>query len=168
MTVRPFLIWPDRRLRMVAEPVGAVTDAVRAIWDDMLDTMYAMPGIGLAGPQIGVMQRLAVVDCSTDKKAPLRMADPELLHVSDRFTEFEEGSPNLLHVHAKVKRPRGITVSFIDQMGLRVRQDFVGLWAVSIQHQIDHLNGRMYFDRLGAVKRQMLLSKAAKLAKREG
>ncbi|HBN31808.1 MAG: peptide deformylase [Rhodobacterales bacterium] len=167
MTVRPFLIWPDKRLRMVVEPVGAVTDEVRAIWDDMLDTMYAMPGIGLAGPQIGVMLRLAVVDCSTDKKAPLRLADPELLHVSDRFVEFEEGSPNLLHVHAKVKRPRGITVSFIDHLGLRVRQDFVGLWAVSIQHQIDHLNGRMYFDRLGSVKRQMLLSKAAKLAKRE-
>ena len=165
MGLRPFLMWPDRRLRQTAQPVGEITDQVRAIWGDMLDTMYAMPGIGLAGPQIGVMQRLAVVDCSDGKKAALRMADPEILHSSEKFTETDEASPNLPRVHAKVKRPRGITVAFTDHTGLRVRQDFVGLWAVSIQHQIDHLNGRMYFDRLGPVKRQMLLAKAAKRAR---
>lgn len=168
MPRRAFLAWPDKRLRQVAEPVGEVTDQVRAIWADMLDSMYAMPGIGLAAPQIGVMQRLAVVDCSTAKNAPLRMADPEVLHASERFAEHEEGSPNLLHVSAKVKRPRAVTVSFTDQLGMRVRQDFVGLWAVSVQHQIDHLNGKMYFDHLGSVKRTMLIAKSAKLARRGG
>jgi len=167
MAKRPFLIWPDNRLRAVAEPVGDITDCVRAIWDDMLETMYAMPGIGLAGPQIGVMQRVAVVDCSNDRKAPIRMANPELLHVSEKFVDMDEGSPNLAHVSASVSRPRGITVSYVDHMGIRVRQDYVGMWARSIQHQIDHLNGKMYFDHLSAVKRRMLIAKSAKLAKRE-
>jgi peptide deformylase len=166
MAVRSFLSWPDQRLRRAAAPVAAVDDAVRAIWTDMLDSMYAMPGVGLAAPQIGVMQRLAVVDCSDGRDKPLRMANPELLHVSEKFSETEEASPNLPGVSARVKRPRGITVSFMDHHGMQVRQDFVGLWAVSIQHQIDHLNGRMYFDRLSGVKRQMLLAKAAKLARR--
>jgi len=165
---RGFLIWPDKRLRQVAAPVGEVTDAVRTLWDEMLETMYAMPGIGLAAPQIGVGLRLAVVDCSERKKAPLRLADPELLHVSERFTETDEASPNLPGQHAKIKRPRAITLAFTDHLGLRVRQDFIGMWAVSIQHQIDHLNGKMYFDRLGAVKRNMLLAKAAKQTRRRG
>jgi len=114
------------------------------------------------------MLRLAVVDCSDTKKAPLRMADPELLHVSERFAEREEGSPNLPHVSAKIKRPRGITVAYTDHAGMRTRQDFVGLWAVSVQHQIDHLNGMMYFDHLGPVKRKMLIDKSRKLARRGG
>ncbi len=166
MAVRPFVPWPDQRLRSVAEPVGVLTDQVRALWDDMIETMYAMPGIGLAAPQIGVMQRLAVVDCSQGKGQVVRMADPEILHVSEKLVPHDEASPNLPGASAKIIRPRGLTVSFIDHHGIRVRQDFVGLWAVSVQHQIDHLNGRMYFDNLSAVKRKMLLAKAAKLAKR--
>ncbi|AUC52836.1 peptide deformylase [Sagittula sp. P11] len=162
MTVRPFVPWPDKRLRTVAAPVEAVTDEIRAIWTDMIDTMEAMPGVGLAAPQIGVMLRLAVVDASDTRGEAVRMANPEILHASVQLRDHEEGSPNLPGVWAKVSRPRAVTVAYLDEMGTRVERDFVGLWATSVQHQIDHLNGRMYFDRLSKVKRDMLIRKARK------
>lgn len=168
MAIHPFVSWPNQRLRTPAEPVGELTDEVRALWQDMLETMYAMPGIGLAAPQIGVGLRLAVVDCSQGKNQPLLLADPDILHASEKFSTELEASPNLPGVSAKISRPRGITVSYLDHFGLRVRKDFVGLWATSIQHQIDHLNGKMFFDNLSPVKRRMLLAKAAKIAKRGG
>ncbi|NOX39829.1 MAG: peptide deformylase [Alphaproteobacteria bacterium] len=166
MARRAFLPWGDPRLRKIAAPVDAVNDAVCALWSDMIDTMYAMPGVGLAAPQIGEMLRLAVVDCSSNKDQPLRMANPEILHTSGKMSEYDEASPNLPGVSAKIKRPRALTVAFLNAEGARVEQDFVGLWATSVQHQIDHLNGRMFFDHLSAVKRRMLLAKAAKLARR--
>jgi peptide deformylase len=167
MATRPFLRWPDPRLRKVADPVNTITDDIRTLWEDMIETMYAMPGIGLAAPQIGVMQRLAVVDCSQGKGHVIRMADPEILHSSEKFAPELEASPNLPGISAEITRPRGVTVSYLDHLGFRVRKDFVGLWATSVQHQIDHLNGRMYFDNLSAVKRKMLLAKAVKSAKRK-
>jgi len=168
MAVRPFIPWPDKRLRSVADPVGIVDDDIRALWVDMADSMYAMPGIGLAAPQIGVLKRVAVVDCSNGKGQIVKMADPEILHLSEKLSEQGEASPNLPGVSAKVSRPRALTVTYLDETGTRVRKDFVGLWATSVQHQIDHLNGKMYFDRLSAVKRKMLLAKAVKLARRGG
>lgn len=168
MTVRAFLPWPDVRLRQVALPVDAVTDDIRSLWDDMLDSMYAMPGVGLAAPQIGVMRRLAVVDAEPAKRQPLCMANPEIIDASLKFAEHDEASPNLPGVSARISRPRGVSVSYLDRDGNRVQKDLVGLWATSVQHQIDHLNGRMYFDRLSAVKRRMLLAKAAKLNRRAG
>lgn len=168
MAVRPFIPWPDRRLRSAADPVGTITEETHALWDDMIATMYAMPGVGLAAPQIGVMLQVAVVDCSDDSSQPLRMADPTIIHLSEKIAEREEASPNLPGVSAEIKRPRALTVSYLDHHGIRVRKDFVGLWATSVQHQLDHLNGKMYFDNLSGVKRKMLLAKAAKHAKREG
>ncbi len=168
MAVRRFVAWPDQRLRSGAVVVGAVDDDIRALWRDMIDTMYAMPGIGLAAPQIGAMQRLAVVDCSDDKDQAIRMADPEILHLSGKFAEYDEASPNLPGVSARIRRPRALRVSYLNHRGQRLEKDFVGLWATSVQHQIDHLNGRMYFDHLSTLKRKMLLAKAAKLAKRGG
>ena len=162
MAVRPFVAWPDKRLRTAAEPVGTVTDDHRAIWDDMIETMDAMPGVGLAAPQIGVMLRLAVVDASDERGRAIRMADPELVAASDDLNTYPEASPNLPGVSAKITRPARVTVAFTDHLGMRVQQDFVDLWATSVQHQIDHLNGRMYFDNLGKVKRDMLLKKARK------
>ena len=164
MTVRRCLPWPDKRLRITAEPVAAVTDEIRAIWDDMIDTMEAMPGVGLGAPQIGVMQRLAVVDASTERGQAVRMANPEVLHASVQLRDHDEASPNLPGVSARIKRPRAVTVRFLNAEGELKERDFVGLWATSVQHQIDHLNGRMYFDRLSKVKRDMLLRKARKLA----
>jgi peptide deformylase len=162
MPVRPFIPWPDKRLRTAAEPVGKITDEVRAIWDDMIDTMEAMPGVGLAAPQIGVMLRLAVVDCSTERGKAVRMANPEILSAGPDFFEWEEGSPNLPGVSAKITRPRPVIVAFTDHLGMRVRQTFEDLWATSVQHQIDHLDGMIYADRLSKTKRDMLLRKARK------
>ncbi len=164
MTVRSCLPWPDKRLRSKAAKVTEITDEIRAIWDDMIDTMEAMPGVGLAAPQIGVMLRLAVVDGSIERGKAVRLANPEILHSSVELREHEEASPNLPGVSAKVKRPRAVSVRFLNEHGMVDRREFVGIDATSVQHQIDHLNGRMYFDRLSKVKRDMLLRKARKLA----
>lgn len=160
---RPFLPWPDKRLRQVAEPIEAVTDETRALWDEMIEIMEAMPGYGLAAPQIGVLQRVAVVDCSDERGRVVRLANPEILAYSDDTFIYEEASPNLPGVSAKVKRPARVTVSFLDAEGDSVTQDFEDVWATSVQHQIDHLNGRMYFDNLSRTKRDMLLKKVRKL-----
>ncbi|SNS88723.1 peptide deformylase [Antarctobacter heliothermus] len=163
MTKRPFVPWPDKRLRTAAAPVPEITDDIHTIWQDMVDTMEAMPGVGLAAPQIGVMLRLAVVDASDERGKAILMANPVILHASVEFRDHEEASPNLPGVHAKISRPRAVTVTYLDHQGVKVRKDLVGLWATSVQHQIDHLQGRMYFDRLSKIKRDMLLRKARKL-----
>ena len=167
MTVRRFILWPDKRLRTVSKPVLVMNNAVQTIWDDMIDSMYGMGGgVGLAACQIGVMQRLIVVDASDSGKEPVRMANPEILDASVKMRESTEASPNLPGVSSKILRPRGVTVAYLDETGTRMRKDFVGLWATSLQHQIDHLNGKMYFDNLSQVKRKMLIAKAKKLVKR--
>ncbi|MCH2078905.1 MAG: peptide deformylase [Rhodobacteraceae bacterium] len=164
MTVRSCLPWPDKRLRQKAEEVTEITDEIRTIWDDMIDTMEAMPGVGLAGNQIGVMLRLAVVDGSAERGRAVKMANPEVLHSSVELREHDEASPNLPGVSAKIKRPRALTVKFLNEHGMIDRRDFVGIEATSVQHQIDHLNGKMYFDHLSKVKRDMLIKKSKKLS----
>ncbi len=163
MTVRRCIPWPDKRLRTADEPVTEITDEVRQVWDDLIETMYAMPGVGMGANQIGVMLRLAVVDATEEGNAPVRMANPEIMHASVQPREHEEASPNLLGVSAKISRPRAVTVRYMDETGATVEKDFVGLWATSVQHQIDHINGKMYFDRLSKTKRDMLIRKAKKL-----
>jgi len=163
--IRPFIPFPDKRLRTAAAPVETITDEIRAIWADMVETMDAMPGYGLAAPQIGVMRRLAVVDCSDSRGQAIVMANPVVLHASGQMREHEEASPNLPGVWAPIQRPRAVTVQFLNAEGHIEERDFVHLWATSVQHQIDHLNGRMYFDHLSPLKRKMLLAKAAKIAK---
>jgi len=162
VTVRRCLPWPDPVLRRKAAPVDAITDEIRTIWDDMIDTMEAMPGVGLAAPQIGVGLRLAVVDASEARGQALRMANPEILHASAVLRAHDEASPNLPGVHARVERPRAVTVRFLNEAGALEEREMVGLWATSVQHQIDHLDGRMFFDRLSRVKRDMLLRRAGK------
>ena len=165
MSVRRCIPWPDARLRRAAESVTEITDEVRSIWDDMIDTMDAMPGVGLAAPQIGVMLRLAVVDASQGRNKRIRLANPEILDASAVMNEHDEASPNLPGVSARISRPRGVTVRYIDETGTVTRRDFVGLEATSVQHQIDHLAGKMYFDRLSNTKRDMLLRRARKAAR---
>lgn len=162
MPARPIIPWPDKRLRSPAAEVDAITDQIRAIWDDMIDTMEAMPGVGLAAPQIGVMLRLAVVDASDTRGQAIRMANPQVLHASGQMNIHDEASPNLPGISAKVQRPRAVTVRFLGADGTWREQDFVKLWATSVQHQIDHLEGRMFVDRLSRVKRDMLLRKVRK------
>lgn len=160
--MRPFIPWPDKRLRTAAEPVSEITDEIRALWGEMIFAMDAMPGVGLAAPQLGVMLRLAVVDASETRGQAVRMANPELLHASAKMRSHEEGSPNLPGVWAKLDRPRAVTVRFLNVGGVVEERDFVGLWATSVQHQIDHLDGKMFFDHLSRTKRAMLIKKAQK------
>ena len=166
MTVRPCLPWPHPILKSAAAAVPAITDDIRAIWADMIDTMEAMPGYGLAAVQIGIPLRLAVVDCSTERGQAIRMANPEILHASVQPRDHEEASPNLPGVSALITRPRAVTVRYLNEQGETEDRDFVHLWATSVQHQIDHLAGKMYFDHLSPLKRKMLLAKAEKLRRR--
>ncbi len=159
MSHRPFVLWPDRRLRQPARPVEDITDDTRTIWEEMISAMEAMPGVGLAAVQLGIPLALAVVDASERRGEAVRMANPEVLHASVELRSHEEASPNLPGVSAPVKRPRAVTVRFLNAAGEVEERDFVGLWATSVQHQIDHLAGKMYFDRLSKVKRDMLLRK---------
>jgi peptide deformylase len=163
---RPFVPYPHPILRQAAQPVAEITDEIRAIWADMIAAMDAMPGVGLAGPQIGVPLALAVVDASDSRGQAVRMANPRVLHASAQMREHDEASPNLRGVSAIISRPRAVTVEFLNADGAVEQRDFVGLWATSVQHQIDHLAGRMYFDRLSPLRRKMLLAKAEKVQKR--
>lgn len=163
MTVRTILTWPDKRLRTKCEEVREVTDEVRAIWNDMIETMDAMPGVGLGAPQVGVMQRLAVVDTSEARNKRIRLANPEVIDASAIMNVHEEASPCLSGVSAKISRPRGVKLRYMDETGEVVERDFVGLDATSVQHQIDHLEGKMYFDRLSKMKRDMLIRRARKM-----
>ena len=158
MAVKNFLKWPDKRLRSRANEITEITEDIISIWDDMIDTMNAMPGIGLAAPQIGINLRLAVVDASKARDKPVKLANPEILQASLEYSETE-ASPNLRGVSAKIKRPKKVTIRFLNKEGFIDRKDFTGLWATSIQHQIDHLNGKMFFDNLSKVRRDILLRK---------
>jgi peptide deformylase len=164
--IRPCLQWPHQVLRRPAADVAEITPEIHAIWADMVDTMEAMPGYGLAAVQIGVPLRLAVVDCSTGRGQAVLMANPVVLHASAQLRPHDEASPNLPGVSATIERPRAVTVQFLNDQGALEERDFVELWATSAQHQIDHLAGKMYFDHLSVVKRSMLIAKAGKLGRR--
>jgi peptide deformylase len=166
MPTRPFLRWPHACLSTPAAPVATITDEIRSIWTDMVDSMDAMPGYGLAAPQIGISLRLAVIDCSDERGQAILMANPVVLHASGQLREHEEGSPNLPGVSAAILRPRAVTVRYLNADGAMEDRDLVNLWATSVQHQIDHLNGHMYFDRLSSLKRKMLTAKSEKLRRR--
>ena len=161
MTPRPraFVAFPDPRLRAVAAPVACVDEAVRAVWEEMLAAMYAMPGVGLAAPQLGIGLRLAVLDCSESRDQPVRLANPVLLDASAEMRKGPEGSPNLPGLVEQVERPARVTVRYLDAAGAEIEREFTGLWSASVQHQIDHLNGKLFFDRLPALRRRRLLQR---------
>ncbi len=163
--IRPILRWPHPMLRTPAADVTQITPDVHAIWDDMVAVMETMPGVGLAAVQLGLSMRLAVVDASTTRGQAVRMANPEILHASVTLRDHDEASPCLPGVSAVIARPRAVTVRFLNAAGVSEDRDFVGLWATSVQHQIDHLAGRMYFDHLSRLKRDRLLKRAAKPAR---
>ncbi|MGR3484218.1 MAG: peptide deformylase [Paracoccaceae bacterium] len=157
--------WPHPALRARAAEVARITGEIRSIWDRMVEVMEAMPGVGLAAPQLGLPLRLAVVDASDARGRAIRMANPVILHASATLRSHEEASPNLPGVSAGIERPRAVTVRFTDERGEDMERDLVGLWATSVQHQIDHLDGRMFFDRLSRLKRDRLLARARKLSR---
>jgi peptide deformylase len=125
MSVRKCIQWPDKRLRRKAADVSEITDDVRAVWTDLIDTMEALPGVGMGACQSGVMLRLAVVDASKERGKVIRMANPEILHASTELREHDEASPNLPGVSAMIKRPRAVMVKFLNDKGIVDRRDFV-------------------------------------------
>ncbi len=166
--LKPILIHPDPRLKKACAPIDDISDALRALADDMLETMYDAPGIGLAAPQIGVLSRLIVMDCVKDEgdPEPTVMFNPEILASSDDTNVYEEGCLSIPDQFAEVTRPKEVRVGWIDQNGNPQEKDFDGLWATCVQHEIDHLNGKLFIDYLGPMKRQMMTRKSQKL-KRE-
>ena len=170
-------------LKQVSQPVPAVDDAVRTLMDDMLETMYAAPGIGLAAVQIGALDRVIVMDlgdkdgvvCETEEEAaenaearknPRFFANPEILWTSDELYTYEEGCLSIPEQFAEVTRPAEVTVRWIDRDGVERQQDFAGLWATCVQHEIDHLDGKLFIDYLTPLRRQLITRKMTKL-KRE-
>jgi peptide deformylase len=168
MAVRPLLIHPDPRLRKVAAPVEAIDDGVRALAEDMLDTMYDAPGIGLAATQLGVMRRLFVMDCAgrDEPPEPMVLINPEIVAVSEATVASEEGCLSIPDVYEDVVRPEQVTLRWTDLDGQTHERRFGQRRAVCAQHELDHLNGRLFIDHLSAVKRAMITSRMKKL-KRE-
>ncbi|MGX9351989.1 peptide deformylase [Shimia sp. W99] len=165
--IKPILIHPDPRLKKVCAPVDDLSDELRSLADDMLATMYDAPGIGLAAPQVGVLERLIVMDCVKEgDPEPTVMFNPEILAKSDDLNTYEEGCLSIPEQFAEVTRPASVRVGWIDQNGNPQEKDFDGLWATCVQHEIDHLNGKLFIDYLGPMKRQMMTRKSQKL-KRE-
>ncbi|MBY6057680.1 peptide deformylase [Leisingera daeponensis] len=166
---RPILIHPDPRLKKVCVAVPDLSDDLRVLADDMLETMYAAPGIGLAAPQIGILQRLIVLDCVKEEDGeprPLVMFNPEIISASDETNVYEEGCLSIPDQYAEVTRPKVVEVEWMDRDGNAQRETFDGLWATCVQHEIDHLNGKLFIDYLKPLKRQMITRKMQKL-KRE-
>ena len=165
--IRPILIHPDPRLKKPCEAVGEITPEIRALAADMLETMYDAPGVGLAAPQVGVTKRVVVMDCIKDgPPEPIVMVDPQVVWASEDVTTYEEGCLSIPDQYAEVRRPASVRVAWTDLDGLRQERDFTGLWATCAQHEIDHLDGKLFIDYLGPLKRQMITRKMEKL-KRE-
>ncbi len=165
----PILIHPDPRLKKVCAPVADVTGDMAQLADDMLETMYAAPGIGLAAPQVGVLSRLLVMDCVKEEGAeprPTVMFNPEVTAASDVLNTYEEGCLSIPDQYAEVIRPAEVEVRWIDRDGNEQTAGFDGLWATCVQHEIDHLNGKLFIDHIGPMKRQLITRRMQKL-KRE-
>ena len=155
------LHFPDPRLRRRAAPVGSVDDRVRRLIDDMLETMYEAPGIGLSAPQVNVSKRVVTIDVSKDRNAPLCLVNPEVRSAGGE-TEIEEGCLSVPGVYELVKRPERVRVHALDRDGRSREIEAEGLLAVCIQHEIDHLDGRLFVDYLSRLKRQRIRKKAEK------
>ena len=166
---RNILLHPDPRLKKAAAPVADLSDGLRRLADDMVETMYGAPGIGLAAPQVGVLERLIVLDCTPDDSAEcglLVMFNPQIMAQSDETSSYEEGCLSIPDHYGQVTRPAEVTMTWLDRDGTQQQQDFSGLWSTCVQHEIDHLNGKLFIDYLGIMKRQLITRKMQKL-KRE-
>ncbi|WDR06755.1 peptide deformylase [Devosia rhodophyticola] len=168
MAIRPILVIPDARLRAVADPVVAVDDDIKALVSDMLETMYDAPGIGLAAPQIGVLRRVVVMDLAKEDEpaAPLVLINPEILKLSDETVVTEEGCLSIPELYYDVERPAAVTVRYTDLDGKTVDLAATERLAVCVQHELDHLDGVLYIDYLSRLKRDRVIKKFDKAAKR--
>lgn len=170
MTIKPLIILPDPVLRQLSQPVETVNADVRRLADDMLDTMYDAPGIGLAAIQIGIPRQMLVIDVSKDgeEKQPLVFINPKILTTSDERSVYEEGCLSIPDYYAEVERPATITVEYIDFEGKQLTAKADGLLATCLQHEIDHLNGVLFIDHISKLKREMVIRKFTKAAKTRG
>ena len=169
MAIRPILIHPDPRLKAKAAPIAQIDDDTRRLAADMLQTMYAAPGIGLAAPQVGVGKRLLVMDCIKDEDAeprPLVLINPQVVWSSEEMETYEEGCLSIPDQYAEIERPAKVDVTWTALDGSEQSERFNGLWSTCVQHEIDHLNGKLFIDYLKPLKRQMITRKMVKL-KRE-
>ena len=169
MAKRQIIIHPDPRLKKKAEAVAVVTADLRVLAEDMLETMYDAPGIGLAAPQIGVSKRLIVMDCVKEEDAeprPMVLFNPRVTWSSEETAVYEEGCLSIPDQYAEVERPAAVEVEWTDIEGAQQSERFDGLWSTCVQHEIDHLDGKLFIDYLKPLKRQMITRKMAKL-KRE-
>ena len=165
--IRPILIHPDPRLKKPCDPVETITEEIRALAADMLETMYDAPGIGLAAPQVGVLRRVMVMDCIKDgPPRPMVLINPKVVWLSEDLASYEEGCLSIPDQYAEVKRPAAVRVEWMGLDGALQEEQFEGLWATCVQHEIDHLDGKLFIDYLGPLKRQMITRKMEKL-KRE-
>ena len=183
MAKRPILVAPDSVLKQVSQPVAEVTDELRRLMDDMLETMYAAPGIGLAAIQIGVAKRIIVIDVGKDKPGaddgddedkkkekdpdPMYFVNPEIVWASDEKVMCEEGCLSVPDLYEEVERPARVKVRYLDYHGKQREIDCAGMLAVCIQHEMDHLEGVLFIDHLSRLKREMMLKKLVKARKRE-
>ena len=163
MTILPILTLPDKRLRTKAKAVEKVDDSIRQLVDDMLETMYAAPGVGLAATQVDRHVRLVVIDVSEEKNQPLCLINPQIVHAEGEQV-CEEGCLSVPDIYAKVKRAERVRVTAQDKDGKHFEMDADGLLAVCIQHELDHLEGIVFLDRLSPLKRKMALKKLQKQA----
>lgn len=183
MAKLPILVAPDPVLKQVSQPVAEVTDELRRLMDDMLETMYAAPGIGLAAIQIGVAKRIIVIDLGKDKPGaddgddaekkkekdpdPMYFVNPEIVWASDELVMCEEGCLSVPDLYEEVERPARVKVRYLDYHGKSQEIDCEGMLATCIQHEMDHLEGVLFIDHLSRLKREMMLKKLVKARKRE-
>jgi peptide deformylase len=173
MSLRPILIIPDSRLRLASAPVASVDNDIRGLLDDMLETMYDAPGIGLAAIQVGVAKRVVVVDVAKRKgeeeeevKDPIFLVNPEIVKVSEEMSVYEEGCLSIPDYYAEVERPARVRVRYLDRAGAMQELDADGILATCLQHEIDHLNGVLFIDHLSRLKRERVIKKFEKEARR--
>ena len=167
MALLPILTAPDPALKKISQPVKQVDASVRKLMDDMLETMYHAPGIGLAAPQVGVLKRVIVLDLAREgeEPQPLRIANPEIVWVSDDDATYNEGCLSVPEHYADVVRPGACRVKYLDQDNKQQEMAAEGLLATCLQHEIDHLDGVLFIDHLTALKRNMILRKLLKAKK---
>jgi len=164
MALREILVVPDPTLKQVSKPVETVDDELRALMDDMLETMYAAPGIGLAAIQIGVAKRVIVMDLARpeEDKQPRYYVNPEILWASEETAPYEEGCLSVPEIYDEVERPARVKLRYLDYHGKTVEEDAEGLFAVCIQHEMDHLQGVLFIDHLSRLKREQAVKKVKK------
>ena len=167
MALRPILTVPDPVLKQVSAPVEVVDDALRTLMDDMLESMYAAPGIGLAAVQVGVPKRVIVMDLAREDEppAPRYFINPEITWASEEMAVREEGCLSVPEIYDEVERPARVGLKYLNYQGETVEEDAEGLLAVCIQHEMDHLNGVLFIDHLSRLKRDRAIAKVKKAAK---